>query len=457
VSPDVGTEATLTATTGCSRAELRERGRAARTARAHGDLAGWSPPAGRDPLAVLAATDRDRIPELVAVRYQRMAASPFAFLRGAAAVMAQDLGSMPSSGLHVQLCGDAHIANFGVFATPERRTVFDVNDFDETLPGPFEWDVMRLAASCVVVAAAAAGRRSSRPAAVATAAVQAYSAEIDQLEGQSTFDIWYSTIDVDALLADPATWHTSETVARDIARSATRTNLAAFDQLTAVVGGRRVIVDDPPLVTHSGDAEELGGLHGFHRAYGATLPAERRALLERFEVIDAARKAVGVGSVGTRCYLLLLEGSADGEPLLLQVKQAQPSILEAVVGRSPLANHAERVVRGQRLLQSATDPLLGWARFGDIDVHVRQLWDRKGGMNLADVGPRVLTRYAELCGAALARAHARSSHPSLLRGYLGNGSRFSDAVTAFATAYAAQTAHDHAALTAARADGHLSG
>lgn len=443
----------VAATDAMSCDELFESGRAARTIVPLADQADWSPSAKRDPVAVLERSDADRLADLIPIRYQRMSVSSFAFLRGSVSVMADDLAHTPATGLRVQLCGDAHVANFGVFATAERRVVFDVNDFDETVPGSFEWDVKRLAASCVV-----AGRSQgmdTTATGLAEAALRAYCDKIAELAARSTLDVWYSTIDVDALIADPATWHTSKAVARKLAGTATRTNLTAFDRLTIEVHGRRMIADDPPLIEHCHDAEELGRLRAFHDHYRSTLPPDRRVLLDRFEFVDAARKTVGVGSVGTRSYLVLLEAAADREPLFLQVKQALPPALQPHVDAKPVMNNAARVVVGQRLLQSATDPMLGWARDGEIDLYVRQLWDRKGGLDLGGIGIRVLSRYSQLCGAALARAHARSSHPSQIAGYIGKGRAFTKAVTAYAVAYATQTEQDHAALVEAIADDRL--
>jgi len=396
-------------------------------------------------MRILASSDVERLGELVPLRYQRMATSPFAYLRGSAAVMAHDVARGASTGLKVQLCGDAHVANFGVFATPERHLVFDINDFDETGPGPFEWDVKRLAASCVV-----AGRDHDMGAdatGLAVVAVRAYCDKITELAALSTLEIWYSTIDVGALVANPTNWDTSKDVARRIEGSATRTNLRALDQLTETVRGRTVIIDDPPLVEHIHDTVEFNRVRSFHDRYRASLPEERRVLLDRFEFVDAARKVVGIGSVGTRCYLVLLQSIADREPMFLQLKQALPSALQRHLRTSTAVNDAQRIVNGQHLLQSATDPMLGWAHEDTIDLYVRQLWDRKGGLDVHRVPARTLTGYVRLCGAALARAHARSSHPALIAGYLGKGRAFTTAIAAFATAYADQTDADHTALT----------
>jgi len=429
--------------------QLREEGRARRVGAPRGGHGTWTPgPERTDPLALLRADDHDRIADLVPVRYARMAVSPFAFLRGAAAVMAADLATCPDSGIVVQLCGDAHVANFGVFATAERRLVFDVNDFDETLPGPFEWDVKRLVASAIV-AARANGHTEEQARRAGLAAVGSYCRRINEMAGWSTLAIWYASVDVDEMLLHPRDYGAGRGVAEELRASATRTSLEAFDKLTAVVDSRRVIADDPPLVTHDPDSAELEHVRAFHRTYLESIPWERRRLFDRFRLVDAARKVVGVGSVGTRCSIVLMEGIADNEPLFLQVKAARASVLEPYLGRSEHANHAERVVTGQRLLQAASDPLLGWARLPDADLYVRQLWDRKGAPELTGAGPKLLTNYARVCGASLARAHARSTHPATIAGYVGTGSAFPNAVLAFAVAYADQTSRDHTALVEA--------
>jgi uncharacterized protein (DUF2252 family) len=435
--------------------------RAAVPRSAHGD---WEPAAGRaDPVALLEEQARSRVPELVPIRYGRMLASPFAFYRGGAYIMAADLASAPRTDLEVQLCGDAHLSNFGVFAAPDRRLVFSVNDFDETLPGPFEWDVKRLAAS-FEVAGRERGFSAQQREAVDLTVGRSYRQAMHGFAAMSAVDVWYARLDVEEIsrrvqvLATPKQLRRFEATL-DKARGKTR--LKAFAKLTRVVDGERRIVADPPLITPIEDlvppeerertqllAEE------FLRAYSATLAADHRRLIERFRYAHAARKVVGVGSVGTRAWIMLLLGRDDDEPLFLQSKEAQPSVLEPFLGASRFKHHGRRVVEGQRLMQSASDILLGWIRAPGVDGvqrdhYVRQLWDAKGSALVEVMNPAAMRFYAELCGWTLARAHARSGDPTAIAAYLGRGESFDRALAAFAARYADQNERDYAALQAA--------
>jgi uncharacterized protein (DUF2252 family) len=426
--------ATLWPPPGLSVSELDEIGRGARHRLRRSELGAIDPAPDRDPVAILAAQDATRVAHLIPLRHERMAVSPFTFFRGAAAVMAADLARTSSTGLHVQLCGDAHLANFGAFATPERKLVFDVNDFDETLPGPFEWDLRRLAAS-VVVAADDLGfdRATGRAAAVESA--RSYQHWMAQLSRLSELDRWYAELDTDELVPHLPDEQRRRTE-RSMAKARKRTGLQAVAKLTTVVDGRRRIVDDPPVIEHLDDTLVHQHLANLLDAYRHSLSSDRVHLLDRFRVIDVARKVVGVGSVGTRCYLLLLESGADGGHLFLQVKEAQASVLEAHLGPAAEESHGERVVAGQRLMQAATDVFLGWTTAGPYHFYMRQLRDMKGSVDFDGMSPAGLTVYARVCGLALARAHARSGSARAVAAYLGEGSSFADAVGEFAERYA---------------------
>ncbi|MDT4903316.1 MAG: hypothetical protein QOH52_1332 [Pseudonocardiales bacterium] len=404
----------------------------------------FTPAARRpDPVAQLEAQATDRLPDLLPVRYGRMAVSPFAFLRGSATVMNTDLACTPTTGLSVQLCGDAHLANFGVFASPERTLVFDVNDFDETLPGPWEWDVKRLAASFVV-----AGRVASLTEAqcrrIAIAATRMYRQRITAYAGMRHLDVWYDHIGVDEVLSALTAAKERRGVRRIAAKARGKDHLRAYRKLTTTLDGQVRIVDDPPIVDHVDVPDDV--LHQSRAQLLRSLPPDRRHLLARYTFVDAARKVVGVGSVGTRCYIVLLIGRDDDDPLFLQVKQAQHSVLEPHLRRSKYANQGQRVVAGQQLMQSASDMFLGWTRATDGDFYWRQLWDMKGSVTLEGASTEDTELYATVCGAALARAHARSGDPIAIAGYLGNSGVFEEAVADFAAAYADQNQRDYAAL-----------
>jgi uncharacterized protein (DUF2252 family) len=422
-----------------------DAGRALRKVVPRSAHAAWAPGAGRSPLALLEAFNRHRVPELLTIRTARMRASPFAFYRGAPGVMAHDLATTPTTGITVQACGDAHLLNFGLFATPERNLVFGLNDFDETLPGPWEWDVKRLAASSVVAARTvgfppALGRRAAR------AAVRTYREQLARYAGMRLLDVWYSRVDAAAIIA-LSRGRRRRAVAARLAKAEHHTNLDALPRLTEPTanGGRR-FVEDPPLLTHVDECDQAWMAEVLAR-YRATLSDERRGLLGRYRPVDAARKVVGVGSVGTRCYVVLLLGDRHDDPLLLQVKQATASVLEPYAGRSRYRHPGHRVVNGQRLLQTASDIFLGWAGDGTCDYYLRQLWDMKGSVNLDTLDPADLVPYARLCGWVLARAHARSGDAVAISGYLGSGDGFDRAVAGFAEAYADQTEADYAAFT----------
>jgi len=436
---------------------------------AHGS---WEPSPDRpDPIEVLRAQDAERVPELVPIRYGRMAASPFAFFRGAAAVMAADLADTPVTGIQVQACGDAHLANFGMYATPERRLVFDLNDFDETLPGPWEWDVKRLAASFEI-----AGRSNAySPGVVSTAVLEvgrAYRETVNTLTRLSTLDEWYFHVDIDAVLSEvdaarrgedrsssmalsllglEATRDrkTIERARRQIEKARKRTGERALARLTEVgPDGHLRIIDAPPLVEPIPLDDVLR--RRYEQAFGdylSTLNHDRRHLLERFRFVALGRKVVGVGSVGTQA-LFAVYVDDGGFPLLLQFKQALASVLEPYVGPSEYPTHGERVVAGQRLLQAASDAFLGWARVEEtgVDYYFRQLRDMKGSFDLAFMSPAGFVHYARLCGVTLARAHVRSGDGDAISGYLGEGGVFERAIASFAASYADQAERDHAAL-----------
>ncbi|MFI9121147.1 DUF2252 domain-containing protein [Streptomyces bikiniensis] len=433
--------------------ERAARGRAARKRVPRSSHGRWIPSSQRpDPLEVLERQARDRLPDLVPLRYGRMAASPFAFLRGAAAVMAADLGAQPDTGLTVQLCGDAHLLNFGVYASPERTLLFDVNDFDETLPGPFEWDVKRLAAS-ITVAALQNGGTGPKARRAALVAVESYRASMRRLAGLGELTVWYERIAADDLLA---LVHRSDRARLEsrLARARRRTSLQAFTKLTEADGtGHRHLVEDPPLLERTTDIDRIT-LGKVFSDYRSSLAEERRLLLDRYRFLDAARKVVGVGSVGTRCFVLLLEGRDEGDPLILQIKEAGPSVLEEYLAPTAYPHQGQRVVCGQRLIQAASDIFLGWMT-GPEQHHFywRQLRDMKGSAEVETMSPAMLRDYARLCGRALARAHARSGDRVAIAAYLGGSDVFDRAIADFALAYAHQNADDYAALGAAIAAG----
>ncbi len=447
------------------------RGRAARSECPRSSHGRWEPAADRpDPVALLQEQAASRVPELVPLRYGRMLVSPFTFYRGAALIMASDLASTPRSGLRTQICGDAHLSNFGVFASPERQLMFDINDFDETLPGPWEWDVKRLGASFEIAGRDRGFAPDSRRA-VVEAGVHEYRTRMGRFAAARNLDVWYAHIEISRVLADLESTVTKKQRAKaraNVAKARTRDSMQAFAKLTHEVDGERRIVSDPPLVVPVEDLLPAGAdregveeaLRGLLRSYRRTLETDRRELLESFDYVHAARKVVGVGSVGTRAWILLLLGRDDQDPLFLQAKEAQESVLERFVGRSRYPNHGRRVVAGQRLMQAASDIFLGWERVTGLDgqprdFYVRQLRDWKGSAEVDDMDPAAMTAYSRMCGAALARAHARSGDRIAIASYLGKGDTFDRAVADFAAAYADQNERDYAAMVAAVDSGRL--
>ena len=433
--------------------ERRKRGRALRTASPRSSHV-WQPGDDRpDPVTILEQQAADRLPELLPIRYARMAASPFAFLRGSAAVMARDIATVTPTGLRVQLCGDAHLSNFGMFASPERRLVFDLNDFDETLPGPFEYDVKRLVAS-VAVAARGNGESPRAAAETARAAARRYREAMLAFAQMRHLDVWYAHADVDAVLATQAS--IAKRTEKNIAKARTRTSLQAFAKLTETVDGQVRFRDDPPLVQHVEMFEDVEMVKKLLHEYRDTLSDERRVLADRYEFVDIALKVVGVGSVGTRAFIVLHLGRDENDPLILQVKEAVTSVLEPYTGRSRYRQQGKRVVVGQRLMQAVSDIFLGWIR-GPLgrEFYVRQLRDMKGSAQIETASLSELTLYAELCGWVLARAHARSGDAAAISGYLGGGEAFDKAMRDWANAYADQTERDHEALVAAIDAGRL--
>ena len=437
-------------TTPAARAEVGKAARKRMARSAHGH---WVPPVDRsDPVAVLERQGRDRLPELLPIRYGRMAASPFAFLRGSAAVMAADLASRPHTGLTVQLCGDAHLLNFGLYASPERVLLFDLNDFDETFPGPFEWDVQRLAAS-VAVAARENGHAEDKVRRAAVESAAAYRTTLRRLARRGELEVWYERIDAESLLPLARSARRRRQVASSLTRARRRTSLHALGKLTEVVDGRRRIIHDPPLLEPAG-ASDMASLRKIFSDYRSTLSEERRLLLDRYRFVDAARKVVGVGSVGLRCFVVLLAGRDADDPLFLQIKEARKSVLEEHLPNGPYVHPGHRVVAGQRLLQAASDIFLGWMSGPQGRAYYwRQLRDMKGSADVAGMDPTTLLAYARLCGTALARAHARSGDRIAIAAYLGGADTFEQAVADFALGYADQTVQDHAALGAAVAAG----
>jgi uncharacterized protein (DUF2252 family) len=424
-------------------------GKAARRTVPRSSHASWLPPKGRpDPVAILEQVGTTRLRDLMPIRYGRMSVSPFAFLRGSAAVMAHDLAGTPSTGFRVQLCGDAHVSNFGVFATPERDRVFDVNDFDETLPGPWEWDVKRLATSVVLVGRQnGLGRLPSRR--LARSSVRAYRTAMATFAAMRYLDTWYSHIDLSAV---PPTVDREgrEEVGGDVRNARRRTGFYAFPKVAERVGRGYKIRDHPPLITHVRGTADGERWRGFFERYRASLPTDRRMLLDRYHVADVARKVVGVGSVGTDCSVVLMMADDDVlDPLFLQLKEATTSALEPYVGPSRFHDPAERVVVGQRAIQEATDVFLGRSAAGGRWYYVRQLRDMKFSTDPSGLTAKGLAGRAELSGAALGRAHARTGDPARIAGYLGDGEIFDEAVAEFADAYADQVVRDHRTLLTA--------
>jgi uncharacterized protein (DUF2252 family) len=447
--------------------EWEARGRARRQQVPRADHARWEPPPDRpDPVAILEEQAVTRVPDLVPIRYGRMLTSSFAYFRGAAAPMAWDLAHTPTTGIRVQCCGDAHLLNFGMFASPDRRLVFDVNDFDETLPAPFEWDLKRLAAS-FAVAARDNGFPDSEARTAARYCARSYRTEMARYATMRFLNVWYSRIDVaevtklfDAVQSKDAVLRRR----RDIKKAQRRTSLKALMKFCDRVHGEYLIRPDHPVIVRfpiERNPGMLDELRGAITQYLETLQADRREVLRRYYFGDFARKVVGVGSVGTECFVLLLLGDRDDEPLFLQLKEAQESVLAPFAGPSEYQHQGERVVRGQRMTQAAADVFLGWTRGIAIDgkqsrdYYVRQMRDMKGSMNVPAMDPEQLGYYGRLCGWALARGHARTGRASLIFGYLGGGKDFDNAIADFAVAYADQNEKDYQLLVDAVANGRV--
>ena len=460
-----------------SEAESRALGKAARVTVPRSSHATFEPSADRpDPVTLLEDQATTRVQELVPIRYGRMLVSPFTFFRGAALVMASDLSTTPHSGLTAQICGDAHLSNFGIFASPERQLVFDCNDFDETLPGPWEWDIKRLAASIVV-----AGRYRGHAKAVRTAAItavgRAYREGMRQMATMSNLEVWYFHVDVANVISElekQATTTGSKTQARmaatankAVAKARTKDSMKALDKLTQVVDGERRIISDPPLLVPADEVfpelqadQFMAMFRELLRRYRQTLSTDRRHLLEQYRFSQMARKVVGVGSVGTRVWVVLLEGPGPEDVLFLQAKEAEASVLERFTKKSPYGNHGARVVAGQRLMQASSDIFLGWQRSEGLDgsshdYYVRQLQDWKGSIDTETMVPQGLEAYGSLCAVSLARAHARSGDRFAMAAYLGNSDSFEKALAKFAESYADQNERDYEAFAAACKSGRL--
>jgi uncharacterized protein (DUF2252 family) len=464
-----------------SRDERVERGKEARTTAPRADHEMWEESSTRpDPVALLESQAESRVQELVPIRYGRMLVSPFTFYRGAALIMASDLATTPRSGLNVQACGDAHLSNFGVFASAERNLVFDVNDFDETLPGPWEWDVKRLAAS-LAIAGRDRGFSDQDRAAVVLDAVAGYRSEMTNLASMRDLDVWYARMDIEKVLndlgdelgltgkkrAERSLSKAKAQAEKTLAKARTRDSMQALDKLTEVVDGETRFVSNPPLLVPIEElVPEVEGallterMHELLRSYRHTLQSDRRHLLNQFRFVSIARKVVGVGSVGTRAWVLLMVGSDGQDPLLLQAKEAQESVLAEFVGESRYTNQGERVVAGQHLMQASSDIFLGWDQVEGIDgvqrdFYIRQLRDWKGSVDTDQMTPQSMAVYGRLCGWTLARAHARSGDRIAIAAYLGSGKSFDHAIASFSESYADQNERDYEALQTAAADGRI--
>ena len=461
--------------------ERQAHGKEARDQTPPSSHTGWAAAPDRpDPVALLEEQNATREPDLIPVRHGRMLVSPFTFYRGAAKIMAADLAGTPTAGLQVQLCGDAHLSNFGLFASPERRLLFDLNDFDETLPGPFEYDVKRMAAS-FTIAARNNGYTKADTRAATQASVAAYREAMASFAEMGTMDIWYAHLSEDELMSAmrsavaeaskskkgaKAAKRGEKRVQKVTGKARTRDSLQALSKLAELVDGRYRIVSQPPVIIPARDlaatydlsaAAVERNLRRQFRAYRATLQDDRRRLLERFELVDVARKVVGVGSVGTRAYIALLQGRDHHDPLFLQVKEATASVLEGPLPKSRYRQHGERVVSGQRMMQAVSDIYLGWTKGEDRTRHYywRQLRDMKGSVEVETMVPAGLNFYAGICGWTLARAHARSGDPIAIAGYLGRSDRFDRSITDFSQRYAEQNELDHEAFVKAIRSGRL--
>jgi uncharacterized protein (DUF2252 family) len=442
--------------------ELVARGKAARKKTPRSQHAALELTNRADPIDLLEEQARSRVPELIPIRYQRMLVSPFTFFRGAALVMASDLSRTPTCGIRAQLCGDAHLLNFGLFGSAEHGLIFDVNDFDETLPGPWEWDLKRLAASLEIAGRSNGfGKQARRD--IVAAAARTYRETMAELATMGILDVWYAELDINAALAEYRGFLTArqrKESEKVVAMAMHHDSAHALGKLTKIVDGKRKIISDPPLIVPISEALTGAERETFDASmkalmeqYGRSLPYDRRVLFEQFQFVELARKVVGVGSVGTRCWIALFQGADLGDPLFLQLKEAQASVLERFVGASEYTNHAERVVAGQRLMQASSDLLLGWGPAivdgVSIDFYVRQLRDYKGSFAVERMIPRGLSMYGRLCAWTLARAHARSGDRVTIASYLGSNHSFEEAIADFAASYAELNEQDYDALVRA--------
>ena len=453
-----------------SPAERADLGKAARADTPRSSHAEWTPASDRpDPIALLEEQAKTRLPDLLPIRNGRMAASPFAFYRGAAYVMASDLSHTPTTGLRAQLCGDAHLSNFGGFASPERDLLFDLNDFDETLPGPWEWDIKRLAAS-LCIAGRDHGFSSKQRRTIVIGAVQKYREAMHELADMGALATWYQRVDAQVLaerFRPEANAHQTRVVEKRAEKARRKDSARAFAKLASTVDGRPQIISDPPLIVpikdllpgaQAGDFE--AAMRDLLDTYKASLPDYLCRLLDRYHYADMARKVVGVGSVGTRAWVILMIGRDSGDPLFLQAKEARPSVLEPFAGKSKYAQQGKRVVEGQRLMQAASDVFLGWVRTTGIDgkrrdFYIRQLWDWKVSADIETMLPSGMALYGQLCGWTLARAHARSGDAIAIASYLGRGDTFDRAIVEFSEKYADQNEQDHRELLEAIDSGRL--
>jgi uncharacterized protein (DUF2252 family) len=428
----------------------------------HGD---WTPASDRpNPISLLQAQDKGRLQHLLPIKYGRMVASPFAFLRGSAVVMASDLAASPVSGLRVVLCGDAHLSNFGIFATPERNLVFDINDFDETYPGPWEWDLKRLAASAVV-AGRENGFKESDCQDLAGLVARSYREAMKDFAEAAILDVWYYRVNTDTLLKvfDKYAKKSAKTAQKTIDKAQSRTTERTLAKLTEVVDGKRQFVNNPPLLVRLSNLLTKAqkqqvteqNVENAWKSYVNSLPEERRRLLVRFRMTDVALRVGGVGSVGTRCSVSLLEGDAEHDALILQQKEAGPSALEAYLPKTEFTSQAQRVVLGQRLMQAASDIFLGWNEMSGNEFYWRQLKDQKGSFDVQKLDKRGMASYLGVCGVCLARAHARTGDAAAMRGYMGSGTMFDEAISQFAVAYADQTKRDYQMLVDAVNSGQI--
>ena len=451
-------------------AERVARGKAARGHAPRSSHAAFEPAGDRpDPVDLLEGQAKHRVPELVPIRYGRMLASPFAFYRGAALIMASDLAGTPRSGFEVECCGDAHLSNFGLFASPERRLLFDINDFDETLPGPWEWDVKRLACS-MLIAAANSGFAVKDQERVVLDTVGGYRRRMAGFASMPTLDLWYTRFEIEPLLHEISGQvgrRMQKRLRKMVSKARRRDNMQAFERFADEVDGEPHILADPPLVVPATEVFHLSEFAEFERrlrdylsSYAETLTPDRRVLLERYRLVDVARKVVGVGSVGTNAWIVLLVGRGNDDPLVLQVKEAQQSVFEGYVAPSAYESAGERVVAGQRMMQAVSDIFLGWllaeSMDGSVrDYYVRQLRDWKGSIVVEKMDPQALAVYGELCAATLARAHARTGDRIAISAYLGSGDSFDRAVLDFSAAYAEQNERDYRKLLAAVESGRV--